>query len=134
MISFKPVAAALLCAVFSATTAATEEQFAHISLNSTEPQAEACRLVLTAKAPEDIKSLVVETVLFDRSDRVMLLTLFDFAALPAGKLRVRQFDIPNTRCGDVSRVLFNGIDSCEGPGCDAPLRATSAVADLEVLG
>lgn len=115
-----------------------EDPTAHIELNAMTPQPEACRLVLTAQAPAELQSLVVETVLFDQAGQVALMTLFDFGTLPAAKLRVRQFDIPGTRCSDLSRILFNGIDSCEGPEagstCTAGLTVASKVQTIEVLG
>ncbi len=72
--------------------------------------------------------------LFAPSGAVNLLTLFDFRDLPAGKLRVRQFDIPETNCSSIGRVLFNDIDSCAGAGCDGGLKAISRVKEIEVLG
>lgn len=131
---FNPFATAVACLSLVAGTACAQEPRIHIDLNAVEPQPNACRLVLTVQTPADIAGLVMETVLFDQSDQVMILTLFDFATLPAGKLRVRQFDMPDTECGDVSRVLFNGVDSCDGAGCTAPVRATSTVKEIEVLG
>lgn len=134
MPSVRKTVVAVFAAALLASTAQAEGDAVQINLNAVEAQPNACRLVLTAQAPSEISELIMETVLFDQSDRVMMLTLFDFATLPAGKLRVRQFDIPGASCSGISRVLFNGVDSCQGPGCEAPVGASSAVKEIEVLG
>ena len=105
-----------------------------IELNSLEPQDTACRLVFTARSDAGVDGLVLETALFDESGAVVMLTLFDFVDLPAGGLRVRQFDLPAQNCDGIGRILFNGIDSCEGAGCADALSVTSRIADVEVLG
>lgn len=135
--TFSKSLAAALCSLTLGTSPAIAEDLptqTQIDLNAIEALPDACRLVLTAQAPKEISSLIVETVLFDQSGRVTLLTLFDFDKLPADKLRVRQFDIPQTQCSDLSRILFNGVDTCEGPGCTAGLGVLSKVKEIEVLG
>ncbi|MEJ6404829.1 hypothetical protein [Yoonia sp. 2307UL14-13] len=105
-----------------------------IELNSLQPQDDACRFVFTAQSASGVDGLVLETALFDTSGAVMMLTLFDFIDLPAGNLRVRQFDIAGQPCTEVGRILFNGVDSCEGVGCGEPLSVVSRVDSVEVLG
>lgn len=105
-----------------------------IELNSLEPHDATCRLVFTAKASGSIDGLVLETVLFDKDGAVMLLTLFDFADLPADRLRVRQFDLAGQTCDGIGRILFNGVDSCDGAGCTDALSLTSRIAELGVQG
>lgn len=105
-----------------------------IELNSMSEQENACRLVFTAQSEMGVDGLVLETALFDSSGAVLMLTLFDFIDLPAGNLRVRQFDIAGQPCSEVGRILFNGIESCDGPGCAALLSVVSRVETVEVLG
>lgn len=105
-----------------------------IELNGVETRDDACRMVFTAQSTSGVEGLVVETAIFDTSGAVLMLTLFDFIDLPAGGLRVRQFDIAGHVCTDVNRVLFNGIDSCEGHDCAAALSVGSKVDAVEVLG
>ena len=105
-----------------------------IELNSLETQETSCRMVFTAQSDAGVEGLVLETALFDTSGAVLLLTLFDFVDLPPGHLRVRQFDIADQPCNAVGRILFNGIDTCTGAGCDAALSVTSRVDSVEVLG
>jgi hypothetical protein len=106
-----------------------------LDLNTVSQLDGACRMTFTGRADPGVEALVVETVLFDTSGGVSLMTLFDFGSLPAQKTRVRQFDLPNTQCGSVGQVLFNGIDSCTGAGCAAgALSVGSRIAQIEVLG
>ncbi|MCY4179915.1 MAG: hypothetical protein OXC60_14450 [Litoreibacter sp.] len=85
-----------------------------VELNAIDTLGENCRLtfVLQNKMADDIDQLVAETVLFSDEGGVVLLTLFDFAAVPAGRSRVRQFQVPNTSCDRLGQVLMNGIDTC----------------------
>ena len=48
------------------------------------------------------------------------LTLFDFQSLPEGRTRVRQFDLDNTRCDSIGRILINGVAACDGEGLAGP--------------
>lgn len=104
-----------------------------IELNAMQTQEASCRLVFTARSEAGVEDLVLETAILDNAGGVVLLTLFDFMKLPAGSLRVRQFDLGDTACDDLSMLLFNGIDSCSGPGCASGLSAASRVETLEVL-
>jgi hypothetical protein len=112
-----------------------EAPLATIELNTLEQVETACRMTFTAQAAETIDQLVAETVLFDTSGAVKLLTLFDFRSLPGGKVRVRQFDIPATDCDALGRILFNGVDTCTGANCaDKDLSVGSRMETVEVLG
>jgi len=110
-----------------------------IELNALQDQGGACRLSFLAQNARttDIEEAVYETVLFDRSGGVMMLTLFDFRDLPAGRPRVRQFDLPGIACADVARVLINGANSCQAAGdstiCEDALGLSSRT-DVELLG
>jgi len=88
-----------------------------IELSSAEEIGEACKLsfVVTNGHDKDIAQAVYETVLFDNAGQVSRLTLLDFQSLPAGRLRVRQFQFPQA-CADISRVLINGAQTCSGAG------------------
>ena len=87
---------------------------------------------------ETLTTLALETVLFDQAGRVAALTLFDFADLPQGARRVRQFDVAGIACTDVAQVLINGVAACTGDTttpttCAQALRVTGSVDDVEVL-
>ncbi len=110
-----------------------------IELSSAEEIGEACKLsfVVTNGHDKDIAQAVYETVLFDSAGQVSRLTLLDFQNLPAGRLRVRQFQFPQA-CADISRVLINGAQTCSGAGleetgCSQGLTLTSRTK-VELLG
>ena len=86
----------------------------------------------------DIGKMVAEAVLFGADGRVTPLTLFDFCALPAGRPRVRQFDLAGQGCAGLGEVLVNGIGTCERDGlspasCLEGLRLSSDT-EIEVSG
>lgn len=131
-----------LCAALAQWAAAQEPvtPFLSVELNATDQQAGACRLIFMVEngLGADLSALVFETVLLDRDGRVILLTLFDFQDLPAERPRVRQFDLPDTDCDALGRVLLNDVNICTGPGladdaCKAGLRWSTRTA-VEVLG
>ncbi len=111
-----------------------------IELNAVDTIGESCRLtfLLTNSMATDIDKFVAETVLFSDQGTVELLTLFDFAALPKGRARVRQFQVPDVSCDRLGMVLFNGADTCDGTdhtatSCTAALRLTSRTK-IELAG
>jgi hypothetical protein len=111
-----------------------------IELNVVAPQEGACRLIFLAENSlgADLSSLVMEAVVFDREGAVTLLTLFDFRELPDARPRVRQFDLADTDCTSLGRVLLNDVHACVGEGitaaaCKAGLRWSSRT-EVEVLG
>jgi hypothetical protein len=147
----RPAAPLLACAALLAAAAPlpahaqaqTETQPAprvSIELNAVETVAEGCRksFVVHNGHGADIDSAVYEAVLFDAEGRVAQLALFDFAALPAARPRVRQFVIAGRGCEGFSRVLINGAETCAGAAlpegaCTEGLRLKTRT-DLEVLG
>lgn len=111
-----------------------------IELNAVDTVEQGCRksFVVRNGHAADIESAVYEAVLFDADGRVERLTLFDFGALPAARPRVRQFVMPGVDCAGLSRLLFNGAETCAGDGlperaCTDGLRLETRT-DLEVLG
>lgn len=111
-----------------------------IELSAAELVGDACRLsfVVLNGHDQDIDNSVYETVLFNTAGQVAKLTLLDFQDLPAGRLRVRQFQFAGLACSDISRVLINGADTCEGDGlpdgaCDKGLTLRS-LTNMELIG
>ena len=104
-----------------------------LELNTLTQADAVCRMTFTTQSAVGIEKLTTEMVLFDKLGSVLLLTLFDCQDFPAGKLRVRQFDIPDTNCAELGQVLINGVHECVGQGC-APLTAETRVDSVEVLG
>ena len=89
-----------------------------LELNALQQQDDACRIVFLAenRLGTDLSALSFETVLIDTDGIVDRLTLFDFQSLPEGRIRVRQFDLDNTRCEAIGRILINGVAACDGEG------------------
>lgn len=92
-----------------------------IELNRLEQNGEACRLtfVVSNGLGSDLSGSGFEMVIFDGNGLVRLMTVFDFGALPEGKTVVKRFELPDTGCESVSRILVNSAARCSGPGIDA---------------
>ncbi|MCA0206421.1 hypothetical protein [Pararhodobacter sp.] len=105
-----------------------------VELNAIHPRDGACQFVLVGQngTETDIDRLVLEAVLFDTDGRVATMTLLDLQDLPAGRLRVRSFEIGGVTCEGVSRLLINGVSACEPEGCGTAIEARSATP-IEVL-
>lgn len=110
-----------------------------IELSAAEQAGDACLMSFVAQNDhaEDIAQAVFETVLFDGNGQVARLTLLDFQDLPAGRMRVRQFQFP-LACTGISRVLINGATTCTGAdlpegACDRDLKLNSRT-DQELVG
>jgi hypothetical protein len=124
---------ALLLAVAGAAQAQEADAASlTIELNALQPSDGGCRLsfVATNGLETDIGKAAYEMVLFDAAGLVERMTMLDLKDLPAGKTRVRQFELVGADCGKISRVLVNDAKTCEGPrlepaGCIRNLKTTS---------
>lgn len=111
----------LLTATLPTHAAGDEDTGLSIELNTLQASDKGCRLTFVAANhfAADVDQASFEVVLFDGKGLVDRMTVLNFKALPAGHARVRQFDIPQVDCGNVSRLLINAARSCEGAGLDA---------------
>lgn len=86
---------------------------------------------------QDISKVSFEFVIFNDKGTVERLALLDFRELPAGKSKVRQFDVPGVKCETVKNLLINDAPVCEGEGLekgrcmDGIVTRTKAAAGLE---
>lgn len=82
----------------------------------------------------DISRAVYETVLFSREGRVERMTLFDMGALPAGRPRVRRFEVSGLECERLGSLLINGAETCEAGdlGEQACVDALSVSSDTDI--
>lgn len=89
-----------------------------LEFNRLEAAGEGCRLsfVFRNGLAGTIEAMALELVLFDPEGRVAGLIAIDAGRLPAGKMRVRQFDVAGTACSGIGRVLVNDVTACEGGG------------------
>lgn len=111
-----------------------------LELNAMQQLETTCRIVFLAenRLGTDLQALSYETVLIGADGIVDRLALFDFRSLPEGRMRVRQFDLDNAKCGNIGRVLINGAASCKGEGlagneCIDKLTVTSKT-ETEIAG
>ncbi|WP_417258954.1 hypothetical protein [Celeribacter sp.] len=133
-----PVVLGLILASGQASLAQDPSATLALELNTATPTETGCSLTFVAQStlPDDVDALVLETVLFDTSGQVSLMTMLDFSALPSGRSRVRQFALPNAPCDQIGKLLFNGVQTCDGAqaspaSCDAALTVSSRT-DIEV--
>nr|WP_272210445.1 hypothetical protein [Marinicella sp. W31]MDC2876326.1 hypothetical protein [Marinicella sp. W31] len=91
-----------------------------ISLNALDTTDNGCKLTFLVEndLSETIDSLQAEVALFDTDGIVDRLTMLDFLSLPAGKMRVRQFELPGAGCDALGGLLLNDIKVCDGAGVD----------------
>ena len=133
-----PLALMALCL----PAAAQEEPAPRLSieLNALAPAQGGCTLSFLAVngLGADVERAVFEAVLFDKAGQVDRLTLFDFADLPDGRPRVRQFVVPDLACDGLGRILINGAHSCDagelGAGACTDALDLSTRTDVEVIG
>jgi len=113
-----------LAAMLSAPAAGQEKGPApaglHLELNRLEQNGAACRATLIVRNGYDasLDETAFELVMFDQAGLISLMTVFDFGMLPAGKTLVRRFDLPQTDCSALTRMLVNGVSRCAGEGID----------------
>lgn len=122
------------------TAVSAQQPGLSIELNTHDQVEKGCQLTFVASTgiAGGIEKVVLETVLFSPDGSVDLLTLFDFAAIPSDRPRVRQFILPNTQCDGIGKILINGIQTCtvadQDPGiCEAGLSVSSRT-HVEIQG
>jgi hypothetical protein len=103
------------------TTEASPSPAIEIELNKVEPLDNACRiyLVLQSTMPADLDALLLELVSFDAEGVISQRVAVDLAPLRSRKLTVKTFDVPDTSCERVSRLLVNDALECRSP--DGPI-------------
>lgn len=127
--------ASLLALAVASAAPAVAQQPTVIELNSAEQADSLCRLTFTVAAEQGLSELQTQTVLFDQDGGVQTFTLFDFGAVPPQGLRVRQFDIPQTQCDNISMILFNEVSICnatDGSACTDTPTFSSRINTVEV--
>lgn len=91
-----------------------------IELNALESSQKGCKFTFVAGngSAADVSKVSFEFVIFNDKGTVERLALLDFRDLPAGKSKVRQFDVPGIACEKVKNLLINDAPVCEGAGID----------------
>jgi hypothetical protein len=120
------------------TTAASPSAAIEIELNKIEPFEGSCRiyLVLQSTLPTDLEALLLELVTFDAEGVISQRVAVDLAPLRSRKLTVKTFDVPDTPCEGVTRLLVNDTLECrssDGPISDClDLIRAKARGDVEL--
>ncbi|WP_428425823.1 hypothetical protein [Pararhizobium sp.] len=111
-----------------------------IEMNDLAPSEKGCKLTFVAGngLPQSLSKVSFEFVLFDAKGLVERMAVLDFRDLPAGKTKVRQFDLPGTKCEAVKSLLINDAPVCAGDGVakDACMKAlkTGSKSPVELKG
>lgn len=136
----------LLSAMLSAaaiTSVAAQEAAApkglEVELNALAGSQKGCLFTFVAEngLAQSISKVSFEFVIFNDKGTVERLALLDFRDLPAGKSKVRQFDVPGIKCETVKNLLINDAPVCEGEGIeksrcmDGIVTRTKTAAGLE---
>ena len=94
-------------------------------------------LILRRGLAQNVAKVSFEVVIFNDKGTVERLALLDFRDLPAGKSKVRQFDVPGIKCEAVKNLLINDAPVCDGEGLakgacmDGIVTRSKAAAGLE---
>ena len=113
------IAAALSAAIAAALAAApgaaqqTGGSFA-LELNNAEGVEDGCRLTFVAEngLGTALDATSYEVAVFDGDGVVDRLLILEFGALDADKTKVVQFDLSDTTCPAISRILVNDVAEC----------------------
>jgi hypothetical protein len=91
-----------------------------LELNALQPSEKGCRLtfVVTNNLKAPLDKAAFEIALFNEAQVVDRITVLDFKDLPQGKTKVRRFDLGDTDCSKIARVLVNDATECSGTGVD----------------
>ncbi|MGH1369541.1 MAG: hypothetical protein ACRBCL_13090 [Maritimibacter sp.] len=129
--------AAALCLSGTAAFAQESEARLAVELNgAAETDAGACRLTFVAANQTGIAldRTAYEIALFDAGGTVTRLLLLEFGALVEGKTKILQFELAETGCATISRLVVNDVAACDEAGgtatgiCLSALEASSRTA------
>ncbi|MDN3516669.1 Tat pathway signal sequence domain protein [Aquisalimonas lutea] len=97
---------------------AAEDGAISVELNKLESQGDACRayLVMENGTGEAFESLRLDLVMFDDNGIIAKRLAVETAPLAAGRTQVKVFGIGDVACGDIGRVLLNGVLACADAG------------------
>jgi len=108
-----------------------------LELNTAADVAEGCRLTFVATNSTGIAltETSYEVAAFNADQVVSAILVLEFGELPLNKTRVVQFDLPQTQCSSLSRILVNGQDVCKSAegDHDVCLKALSASSRIPTI-
>lgn len=126
MIQFIKKSTMLLCLLclsgYAAFAQETEQEAPSfmVELNNLQATEEGCLIsfLVENRLGFDLDNTSFEMVFFDQNNFVDQLIVLDFNGFKQNKLKVRQFNLPETQCSNIGQILVNDIPTCEGEGVD----------------
>ena len=103
-----------------------------VELNKLESDSGACQAYMVTDNGHDqsLESLKLDLVMFDAEGIISKRLAVELGPLPANKTRVKVFRIEGTGCGEINRILLNGVTSCGGAGDCRGLVAVGSRSDV----
>ncbi|MEM9247083.1 MAG: hypothetical protein AAGB05_00150 [Pseudomonadota bacterium] len=122
MKAFTFIAAAAMASSFGAQAVAQATGPFTLELNNTADVEQSCRLtyVATNGMGIDLSEASYEVAVFDSDGLVERLLILQFGALADGRTKVVQFDLADTACSGISRLLVNSVSECAAADGSAP--------------
>lgn len=96
----------------------------NLELNAAaDTTAGACRLTYVASNNSEtaLDRTAYEVAVFDAQGVVQRLLVLEFGALVEGKTKILQFDLAETPCGSISRIVVNDSAACIEAGTETAL-------------
>jgi hypothetical protein len=89
-----------------------------IELNAVAQVDKTCRLSFRIRntLKVSVKDMAMELVLFDGDGMTERFVVVRTGEVPAGRSRVRQYDMPNLDCDILGSALLNDVSECDGDG------------------
>ncbi len=117
---FRKIHSVILSCIASAAFAApafAQDANAAFSLelnNAVDPGNGSCRLTYVAANQSDIAldRTAYEVAVFDANGVVSRLLVLEFGALIEGKTKILQFDLANSACDGISKIIINNVAAC----------------------
>ncbi len=102
-----------LGALFSIPGAALAE-IVKVEINKIEQRDSGCLFYLVSgnESATNFQELMLDMVLFDSEDLILRRIAINLAPMSAGKTNVKMFEIADTQCTTISKVLVNEILEC----------------------
>ena len=135
---FRTTVTAIAASLLALPAFAQDQSSFALELNAAaNTDAGSCRLTYVASNRSDtaLDRTGYEVAVFDGEGVVTRLLVLEFGALVEGKTKILQFDLADTDCADISRIVVNDVASCtqaadgqETDLCMAGLAASSRTA------
>jgi hypothetical protein len=106
-----------------------------VELNKLETDGDSCKAYMVTDNDQDqaLESLQLDLVMFDGDGIISKRLAVELGPLPASKTRVEVFRIEGTPCGDIHRILLNGVTRCgDAPDCAGQVSVSSR-SDVEFV-